>query len=39
MLIKTLLNKFERFKSYFYGALSGKLVDGEETLGDETFGC
>ncbi len=32
MLIKTLLNKVERFKSFVYGAVCVKLVDGVEAL-------
>ena len=32
MLIKTLLNKVERFKSFVYGTVSVKLVDGVEAL-------
>ena len=32
MLIKTLLNKVERFKSFVYGAVSVMLVDGVEAL-------
>ena len=32
MLIKTLLNKVERFKSFVYGATQVKLVDGVEAL-------
>jgi len=32
MLIKTLLNKVERFKSFVYGSTSVQLVDGVEAL-------
>jgi transposase len=32
MLIKTLLNKVERFKSFVYGAICVQLVDGVEAL-------
>jgi len=32
MLIKTLLNKVERFKSFVYGAIYVQLVDGVEAL-------
>jgi len=32
MLIKTLLNKVERFKSFIYGTASVMLVDGGEAL-------
>ncbi|TBV78926.1 MAG: hypothetical protein EYX74_06075 [Desulfobulbaceae bacterium] len=32
MLIKTLLNKVERFKSFVYGSTCVKLVDGVESL-------
>ena len=32
MLIKTLLNKVERFKSFVYGSVWGQLVDGVEAL-------
>ena len=32
MLIKTLLNKVERFKSFVYGSSSVQFVDGVEAL-------
>jgi hypothetical protein len=32
MLIKTLLNKVERFKSFVYGSICVMLVDGVEAL-------
>jgi len=32
MLIKTLLNKVERFKSFVYGSVCVQLVDGLEAL-------
>ncbi|RME32383.1 MAG: ISL3 family transposase, partial [Deltaproteobacteria bacterium] len=32
MLIKTLLNKVERFKSFVYGSVAVRLVDGVEAL-------
>lgn len=32
MLIKTLLNKVERFKSFIYDSISVMLVDGMEAL-------
>ncbi|SFM18686.1 hypothetical protein SAMN05421863_101643 [Nitrosomonas communis] len=33
MLIKTLLNKIERFKSFIYDSIGVKLVEGIEALG------
>ncbi|SDE09897.1 hypothetical protein SAMN05661003_103272, partial [Desulfuromonas thiophila] len=32
MLIKTLLNKVERYKSFVYGAICVMLIDGVEAL-------
>jgi hypothetical protein len=32
MLIKTLLNKVERFKSFIYGSIQVELVDGVEAV-------
>ena len=32
MLIKTLLNKVERFKSFVYGSISVQFIDGVEAL-------
>jgi hypothetical protein len=32
MLIKTLLNKVERFKSFIYGTICVMFVDGAEAL-------